>query len=177
VPYRFQVAAVNCAGVGADSEPSPQLCVAPEHPPTPPPVASRMSDGLDLLEAEYVFLCSNWRPRGHALSRIRPHSAVFTVFFSVVFTRIPLYSLYSSPLYSRGALKTLHKTVFPPSCWRMPRGRLDLLSLAAANRRNDAAPGCTATETKVVRALSEGHCPASLEPLRHLSPARSFDVF
>lgn len=99
VPYRFQVAAVNCAGVGADSEPSPQLCVAPEHPPTPPPVASRMSDGLDLL------------------------------------------------------------------------------SLAAANRRNDAAPGCTATETKVVRALSEGHCPASLEPLRHLSPARSFDVF
>ena len=27
-------------------------------------------------------------------------------------------SLYSSPLYSRGALKTLHSTVFPPSCRR-----------------------------------------------------------
>ena len=34
-----------------------------------------------------VFMCPNQRPRGHVLRRIRPYSAVFTVFFSVVFTR------------------------------------------------------------------------------------------
>ena len=39
------------------------------------------------LEAEYVFVYPNQRPRGHAFSRIRPYSAVFTVLFSVVFTR------------------------------------------------------------------------------------------
>ena len=32
--------------------------------------------------------------------------------YSAVFTRIQLYSLYSSPLYSRGAPNTLHTTVF-----------------------------------------------------------------
>ena len=37
---------------------------------------------------------------------------------SAVLGRIPLYSLYSSPLYSRGALRTLHKTVSPPRGWR-----------------------------------------------------------
>jgi len=34
--------------------------------------------------------------------------------YSAVFGRTPLYSLSSSPLYSRGALNTLHNIVFPP---------------------------------------------------------------
>jgi len=41
----FQVAGVNCAGVGPDSDPSPSLCLSA----VAPPVASRVSDGLDLL--------------------------------------------------------------------------------------------------------------------------------
>lgn len=45
VQYRFQVAGVNCAGVGADSEPSPSLCIAP----VAPPITTRVSEGLDLL--------------------------------------------------------------------------------------------------------------------------------
>jgi hypothetical protein len=34
--------------------------------------------------------------------------------YSAVLTRSPLYSLSSYPLHSRGALKTLHNTAFPP---------------------------------------------------------------
>ena len=44
------------------------------------------------LEVEYVFMYPNQRPRGHVFSRIRPYSAVFTVFFSVVFTRCSEYA-------------------------------------------------------------------------------------
>ena len=42
---------------------------------------------LASLEAEYVFMYPNQHSRGHVFSCIRPYSAVFTVFFSVVFTR------------------------------------------------------------------------------------------
>jgi len=95
VQYRFQVAGVNCAGVGPESEPSPSLCISP----AAPPVTSRVSDGLDLL------------------------------------------------------------------------------SMAAANRLKDDGNGLfrpCASETKVTRSLSEGHCPANIEAIRHIG---SFDVF
>ena len=99
VQYRFQVAGVNCAGVGPESEPSPLLCISVG----PPPLTSHVSDGLDLL------------------------------------------------------------------------------SLAAANRRSDDGSElcggllrACAAETQVTRSLSEGACPASLEPIRHIG---SFDVF
>ena len=55
---------------------------------------------LVALEAEYVFM------RIPTSTREDTHSAVFG--------RILLYSLYSSPSSSRGALKTLHETVLPP---------------------------------------------------------------
>jgi len=41
----------------------------------------------EILEAEHVFMSPNQRPRGRAFRCTRPYSAVFTVFFSVVFTR------------------------------------------------------------------------------------------
>ena len=44
------------------------------------------------------------------VSQLAPERAAY----SAVLTRIPLYSLYSSPLSSRGVLNTLHNTVFPP---------------------------------------------------------------
>ena len=51
------------------------------------------------LEAEYAYSC------------IRTSAREDT--YSAVFGRIPLYSLYSHPSYSRGALKTLHSTRIP----------------------------------------------------------------
>ena len=51
-------------------------------------VALLPSDLLLLsLEAEHVFMYPNQHSRGHVFSRIRPYSAVFTAFFSVVLTR------------------------------------------------------------------------------------------
>ena len=54
-------------------------------------LSSKVIPGLSIvkstLEAEYVFMYPNQHSRGHVFSRTRPYSAVFTVFFSVVFTR------------------------------------------------------------------------------------------
>ena len=44
------------------------------------------------LEAEYVFLHPNQRPRGHVFRCVHPCSAVFTVFLFIVFTRCSEYA-------------------------------------------------------------------------------------
>ena len=72
----------------------PDTKVADMPPVGPSPILIHVADS----EAEYVFLYP-------ALERT-PYSTVFSCF--------QLYSLYSYPLYSRGALKTLHNTAFPP---------------------------------------------------------------
>jgi len=79
---------------------------------------------LKPLEAEYVFMYPNQHSRGHVFSCIRSYSAVFTVFFSVVFTRCSEYAAqHRIPAlklaYSTRRLKPLLHFVLPPSVRRV----------------------------------------------------------
>jgi len=68
-------------------------------------------------------------------------------------------SLYSYPLYSRGALNTLHSTVFPPSCRRVQH----VGSLASMRS------GLTHTlETVLSQALARDVLHTFYEPSRNL---------
>ena len=48
--------------------------------------------GIVLVDAEYVFMYPNQRPRGHVFRCNQLYSAIFTVFFSVVFPRSSEYA-------------------------------------------------------------------------------------
>ena len=84
-------------------------------------------DGVFTSQAPLLLgrVCARARlPRSGATCSCIPTSAREDT-HSAVFDRVPLYSLSSSPLSSRGALKTLHNAVsplhnavLPPSCRR-----------------------------------------------------------
>ena len=79
------------------------------------------------------------RSRGHVFRCIRPYSAVFD--------RIPLYSLYSYPSSSRGALTTLHKTAFPPWVLILMSAYVHKQARAAGSRRDVAGAAAAACLT------------------------------
>ena len=96
-PPRFQVYNAETLGLevappvdggvlASDDGTVAALWVSCAYQPAPNQIAS-VFRGLPTLEAEYVFMSPNQHSRGHVFSRTRPYSAVFTVLFSVVFTR------------------------------------------------------------------------------------------
>ena len=80
--------------------------------------------------------------------------------YSAVFGRIPLYSLSSSPLYSRGALNTLHSAVLPPRAYSARR----------LVRRTAAATPHTGLNPHWIR-YSGGMVHAGSRPTRSCSPS------